>query len=131
MIIFILFTDKSLNILEITESIVVAVGHQSFLWPDVTKFTKAHVLLKSWRNGHYSLHKRYKQSLFHKHILGQDLWCFWQYRAELWWSPVANRHFCGFKDAVTNGQGELLKASVLKIPFMSSKYLWLNMWMFP
>ena len=42
--------------MEVTESIFVAEGCQSLLWPEATKFTKAHVSEKSRRNGHYSLY---------------------------------------------------------------------------
>ena len=50
------FADGSHNILEVTESIYVAEGRQSLLWPEATKFTKAHVSVKSRTNGHYSLY---------------------------------------------------------------------------
>ena len=50
------FADGSYNILEVTESIFVAEGCQSLLWPEATTFTKAHVLEKSRANGYYSLY---------------------------------------------------------------------------
>ena len=42
--------------MEVTGSIFVAEGHQSLLWPEATKFTKAHVSEKSRANGHHSLY---------------------------------------------------------------------------
>ena len=41
------FADGSHNILEVTEIIFVAGGCQSYLWPETTEFTKAHLLVKS------------------------------------------------------------------------------------
>ena len=112
------FVDVSHNILEVTESIFVAGGRQSFMWPEGTRFTKAHLSMKSKamisRRPTIDAEKPYYVSIYKANI----------YEAfghtELWWPPAVNRGFCSCKDVVAKAN---LKAALFKISPMTSKKL--------
>ena len=115
------FTDGSHNILEITESIFVAEGRQSFLWPEGTSFTKAHLSVKSktmiTRPPTRDAETPYYVSIYKVNI----------YEAfghtELWWPPAVNRDFCSSKDVVANGQGEFEGHSVQNFAYDFKKVM--------
>ena len=94
------FVDASHNILEVTESIVVAEGRQSFLWPEGTSFTKAHISVKS--KTMITRPTRDAETPYYVSIYKVNIYEAFGH-TELWWPPAVNRDFCSCKDVVVNG----------------------------
>ena len=114
------FTDGSHNILEITESIFVAEGRQSFLWPEGISFTKAHLSAKS--KAMITRPTRDAETPHYVSIYKVNIYEAFGH-TELWWPPAVNRDFCSCKDVVANGQGEFEGHSVQNFAYDFKKVM--------